>query len=167
MKKWLTIALLFYAFSSFKCYPANLIEARLLYQDAVNDQKSCERLIRISANFNERDNPLMSGYNGCATMIMAKHVLNPFSKISFFKRGKQILEKAIAADERNIELRFLRFTVQTNTPSFLGYNMNIEEDKKLILDSFYELKDDSLKQFMLPVLRESKYLNTQQKLQLK
>lgn len=78
-----------------------------------------------------------------------------------------MLEKAIAGDKKNIELRFLRFTAQTNMPAFLGYNSSIEEDKKSILNSFGEIKDVSLKELIVPVLNKSKYLSAKERQQLK
>ena len=77
-----------------------------------------------------------------------------------------MLEKAIASEKNDIELRFLRFTAQTNMPFFLGYSANIESDKEFILYSFPKIKDKELKNFMIPVLRKSKYLTDHEKQQL-
>jgi len=69
---------------------------------------------------------------------------------------KAMLEDAIKADEKNFELRFLRVTAQTNMPSFLGYRGDIDQDKKFILNSFSQIKDESLEQYVLPTLYKSK-----------
>lgn len=166
MKKWILIALIFCGLTSFRSVEINMNEVRAMYEEAYNNGKTCEKFIEISSSFDEKNNPLMLGYKGCATMLMAKHVFNPFSKMAYFKKGKQMLEKAIAADETNIELRFLRFTAQSNMPTFLGYSDSIEKDKNFIIEFFYQIKDEKLKKFMLPALNESKYLNYKEKQQL-
>src|SRR5688572_3560519 len=76
-------------------------EVRLLYQQAARDEKHCKKLIRLLEPCNE-SNPLLFGYKGVATMMMANYVFNPFSKLSQFKKGKKMLEKAIAADINNV-----------------------------------------------------------------
>ncbi len=50
--------------------------------------------------------------------------------------GTQILEEAIKEKPNTLELIFLRMTIQTHLPSFLGYTDNIESDKKFILENY-------------------------------
>ncbi len=167
MKKLFFIVMLFCGFTSFRNVSVDMNEVRSLYQKAVSSEKSCKELVEISSGVNEKNNPLMLGYKASGTMLMAKHVVNPFTKMSYLKNGKQMLEKAIEADEKNFELRFLRFMAQTNMPSFLGYNNSINDDKKFILNSFSQIKDSKLKEFVLPVLHKSKYVTAEEKQQLK
>ncbi|MEP6596944.1 MAG: hypothetical protein ABJA71_13410 [Ginsengibacter sp.] len=42
-----------------------------------------------------------------------------------------MLDKAMDADAENVELKFLRFTIQTNVPAFLGYSDSINKNKVL------------------------------------
>ncbi len=67
-------------------------EIRSLYEKAVTDESACNKLIEILSPYNEKNNPLYAGYKASAIMMMAKHVFNPFSKMSYFKKGKRILE---------------------------------------------------------------------------
>ncbi|MEO6837502.1 MAG: hypothetical protein ABI261_02575 [Ginsengibacter sp.] len=167
MKKLLFIGLLFCGFTAFSNVPVDMNEVRSLYKEAVKSEDSCKELVKISSGFNEEKNPLMLGYKGSATMLMAKHVFNPFTKMSYFKKGKQMLEKAIEVDENNLELRFLRFNAQTNMPSFLGYNNSIENDKKFLLNGFSQITEVNLKDFVLEGLKNSKYLTADEKHRLK
>ena len=153
-----------YASASIKEAPA-LIEIRNLYEESSTSKDACIKLIGILEA--HKNDPLYLGYDGCATMLMAKHVFNPFLKLSYFKKGKEMLENAIKADEKNFELRYLRFTAQTNMPSFLGYHDNIDMDKKFILNSFSQIKDISLKEYALATLKKSKYLTPSEKEELK
>jgi hypothetical protein len=72
------------------------------------------------------------GYLGGLQTIWANHVFNPINKLKTFKEGKINIEKAIKLDPDNVELRFIRLSIQKNAPSFLGYNSNINSDKEFI-----------------------------------
>ena len=151
------IVLLIFSKSTMAIVPS-IGEVRSLYEKAVSDEASCSKLVNMLAPYNENNNPLYAGYRASAIMMMAKHAFNPFSKMSYFKKGKSILEKAIKADEENIELRFLRFNAQTHMPSFLGYDGSIEADKKFLESSFSTIKDAQLKEFLWPYLQKSIYI---------
>lgn len=140
-------------------------EIRGLYEKSLKSEEDCQKLIDILKSY--KGNPLYLGYSGCATMMMAKHVFRPFSKLSYFKEGKIMLEEAIKTDYKNFELRFLRFTAQTNMPSFLGYNDSIEPDKRFMLDSFSQIKDANLKEYVIPALQKSKELTQSEKEKLR
>lgn len=134
MKELILIGLLFSGITCFAKEPS-IEEVRSLYRQAVKEEKECKELIDLLAPYNENNDPLLLGYKAGATMLMAKHALSPFSKLSYFKKGRKLLQKAIDADKENIELRFLRFGIQTNAPSFLGYKDSIEEDKLFLIRS--------------------------------
>src|SRR5690606_10633279 len=108
-------------------------------------------------------NPLLFGYKGSATMMMAQHVSNPFSKLSYFHKGKNMLDEAISVDLENMELRFLRFAAQTEAPAMLGYRGEIEQDKNLILSSLPASDDLPLKQLIIEYLVKSEFLDKQEK----
>lgn len=165
MKKVFFVGLLFLAITSFANTPT-LGEIRTLYEKSATDESACNQLVKILSPYNESNNPLYAGYKASAIMMMAKHVFNPFSKMSYFKKGKNILESAIKADDKNVELRFLRFNVQTHTPSFLGYNNNIDSDKVFLEISFPKISDENLKAFLLHYLQNSDYITADVKKQL-
>jgi hypothetical protein len=59
-----------------------------------------------------------------------------------------MLESAIQADNANIELRFLRYTIQTSVPSFLNYSGEKKADKLFLSKSIPDLKDQELKKII-------------------
>ena len=95
-------------------------------------------------NFNNPDNTIL-GYIGMSFMLKAKYAWLPNDKWEYFNKGKKFLESAISKDPNNIELKFMRFCIQNNTPSFLRYNKNLETDKWHIFKSFSGILDDDLK----------------------
>ena len=136
----------------------SLIEVRSLYSKAATDEKACKKLIEWLKPYHEKNNPLLFGYRAGGTMMMANYVFNPFSKLSYFNKGKKMLHRAILADAQNIELRFIRFGVQTNVPSFLGYNNYVEKDKAYLKQSLPLISDQNLKNMIVNYFRIQGYL---------
>lgn len=85
--------------------------------------------------------PLLLAYRGVARASMAECAFFPLTKLSYFNEGKAELEDAIKRDPDNVEIRFIRFAMQTNIPSLLMYD-DIVEDKTFILNEI--AKDPSL-----------------------
>ena len=131
-------------------------EVRLKFYNSTSSEKICKELIKLLEPYSEKNNPLLLGYKGGATMLMAKHTINPFSKLSYFKKGRNMLENAIQADQMNIELRFLRYSVQTNIPSFLGYNDHLTKDELFLRQSVTSVKDSELKKIITSYLKQKR-----------
>jgi hypothetical protein len=74
--------------------------------------------------------------------------------------GKDVLEQAIQKEPLNVELRFIRFSIQCNSPKFLDYHSNINADKLLLLKEVKAIKDVDLKK------RITKFLNQFKEIQL-
>lgn len=92
--------------------------------------------MRMHETFEKTDiskSNLLLGYKGAVEMGVGRHHPNVFKKMGFFNDGKEKLEQSIENDPKNLELRFLRLTIQTNLPSFLGYGENKESDKAFVL----------------------------------
>lgn len=125
--------------------PVSLSQIRSMYIQANDSEKTCKELIDLLKPYDESNNPLYMGYKAGATMIMAKHSMNPISKMSWFNKGKKMLETAIKADNKDVELRCLRFGIQSNIPSFLSYKQDIPIDKKYILQRYPHVRDEILR----------------------
>lgn len=127
---------------------------RLKFHNSTSSEEICKALIKQLEPYSEKNNPLFLGYRAGATMLMAKHSFNPFSKLSYFKKGRTMLEKAIQAESNNVELRFLRYTIQTNVPSFLGYSSQLEKDHSFLRQSVSGVKDAELKKIITAYLKQ-------------
>ena len=66
-------------------------------------------------------------------MMKAKYVSSPFKKYAYFNKGKALIENAIEQAPNNVEIRYLRATLQANSPKFLNYYENINEDIGFVL----------------------------------
>lgn len=108
----------------------DLERIRANYKKAVSDKKLCLKMIKELSTGTESSVHLT--YLGAFQMIWAKHITNPISKLKTFNTGKKIIDAAVRAEPKNLEIRILRLSIQKNSPAFLGYKKNIEEDKKFI-----------------------------------
>ena len=122
----------------------DLIEVRKSYYLAVESEENLKAFETMLINFSNPDNTIL-GYIGMSFMLKAKYAWLPNDKWAYFNKGKKFLESAISQDPNNIELKFMRFCIQNNTPSFLRYNKNLETDKWYIFKSFAGILDDDLK----------------------
>ena len=139
-----------------------LEKVRNLYGLAAENEKAARELLDLTES-KKSDEPVMLGYKAAGHMMMAKHVGNPFKKMSHFNKGKDYLNTAITADTKNLELRFLRFSVQAEAPGFLGYRQNLQEDKTLLLRGVKNIEDLVLRNMILNYLRASKGLSSAEK----
>jgi hypothetical protein len=76
--------------------------------------------------------PLNLAYSGVAIAMQAEYASGPWNKLKLFNEGKKAIEQAIDYDPGNPEIRFLRFSIQSNIPSLLMYSGDLENDLKAI-----------------------------------
>ncbi|WP_341227191.1 hypothetical protein [uncultured Arcticibacterium sp.] len=82
-------------------------------------------------------------------MKQAEHAFSPIRKLSIFNDSKDKLEKLISKNPENIHLRYIRYLVQSNAPSFLSYNDNLEVDRKMLKDYIKSnSSDDTLSKYI-------------------
>lgn len=130
MKIWQTTIL--FCLCSLVLQANNIIAIRNLFEQASHIEEQATLLLKLTSNANET-NIVLFGYKGASNMIMAKYKLLPTTKLSYFNEGKKILEKAIKLAPNNVELHYLRLSIQLNIPSFLGYSSHIDSDKKILI----------------------------------
>jgi len=71
-------------------------------------------------------------YLASAMMQQAQYTIFPHKKFNYFVVGKAQLEQFIARYPNDIEGRYVRLLVQSNSPALLGYKANMKEDKTYI-----------------------------------
>ena len=73
-------------------------------------------------------------YTAVMFFMKSKLVKFPITKYKYFKKGKKQLDSLINNNKNNVEIRYLRFLLQSEMPKFLGYHKNIEDDYLLIIN---------------------------------
>ncbi|HVW12362.1 MAG TPA: hypothetical protein VHB54_00980 [Mucilaginibacter sp.] len=122
-----------------------LHQVREAYFKAASNKDESVRLNRLLDTVGENSSPVMLCYKGAAKMLKARYSVNPLTKMSFFNKGKDLIEHSISRDTACVESRFIRFTIQRNLPGFLGYGKNIKQDSSMIAGRLQELTDNDLK----------------------
>lgn len=129
-----------------------LDEVRANYNKLVSEKELCEKMI-AELTKTKNNSATHLAYLGGLQTIWANHVLSPISKLNTFKKGKNNIEEAIKKEPENVELRFIRLSVQKNAPSFLGYKSNIHEDVKFIKENRHQLGSDILQKNITTLLK--------------
>ena len=123
----LSVLLMNFSFNS-----SDLNEVRSSYSKAVLDKKLCEKMIE-DLELSKEKSVIALAYLGAYQTVWANHIFNPLTKLATFKKGKKNIELAISKEPENIEIRYIRFSVQKNAPSFLGYNSHLKEDRDFLV----------------------------------
>ena len=124
----------------------DVVQLRQLYYKANESEEFCDRFCQQVGAIGERSEPIFLCYKAMASFLRCRRVLNPYSKFSSFNDGKKLLEHAIRNDPNNVEIRFMRFSVQSQAPRLLSYNDNLKEDKALVLGCWKKIADNDLKE---------------------
>lgn len=141
----------------------DLAQIRSQYPEAAESSTVATKLNAELKNVTETDKSTLVAYKGGVLTLMAKFAHSKKEKKEFFQEGVDFLQRAVTVDANNIEIRYIRLSVQESSPSFLGYYKNIEEDKKFIIDHFNLISSkplgDTIKNFVL----HSKSFNASEK----
>lgn len=103
------------------------------YQAAAADKTAGEKFYKLLADYKDKD-ALVLGYKGAAEAIRARDA-SMFNKLTYVQQAARTFEQAVALDPQNPEIRFLRFSVESNLPAFLGLSQHLDEDRALLLES--------------------------------
>jgi len=97
------------------------------------------KLKKLLETTTEKD-PLVTAYRGAAQTIEAIYVFWPLKKLDYLKEGLAVIASAISQEPNNLEIRYIRFSIVSNVPGFLGFGNLLVEDKPVILKGL--LKQD-------------------------
>lgn len=153
MKKSFTIGLyLIVAFNT----GAQVIDhagARALFLEAGSDSCKARELFNVLDKQPVEKNAVLLAYKGVAETMLARCTKRNIEKLSVFNSGRRNLERALAMDPLNWEIRFLRFQLQTQIPALLNYN-HFREDKPFLLEKLPQaVREEPDKYFMGTVIQ--------------
>ncbi|RZL34767.1 MAG: hypothetical protein EOO96_08695 [Pedobacter sp.] len=165
--KFLAVLVFMMVSNFFSMSDVEVSALRKLYYEAAENKTAVKKLSALLAKVNDNSDAILIGYRGATEMMEAKYAFNPVTKLSRFNKGKNYLEKAIKKEPKQVELRFIRFSIQTNLPSFLGYNDHIKIDKDALINSVVKIEDKQLKNNIIDYLIISKHCNQEEIKKLK
>lgn len=123
----------------------DLKEIRSQYPSAVKSAEITAKLEEKLTDVNSSNKVVLLAYKGAVSTLKAKFAKTKKEKKEYFKEGTSWIESAIRAEPSNIEIRYIRMSVQEKSPKFLGYHKNLEEDKAFVLKNYNSISSTELK----------------------
>ncbi|MEX1192672.1 MAG: hypothetical protein WEA99_11925 [Brumimicrobium sp.] len=158
-----SLLILLFVFASVSQKELN--EIRLSFKEASSNETSATNFYNMVQSIDD-NSPLVLAYDGAGEVIYSKFLDSKADKLSHFKTGTSRLEEAIEIDSDDIEIRFIRLVIQEQTPGFLGYNDNIDDDVSFIMDNFVR-SSENVKTMILDYIDSSDNFTPEQKNELK
>lgn len=153
-----SVLLLTTGVSAFASSP-NLKVIRSEFHKAALDPKRVESFHHYMSEFDDRE-PVLKAYKAASEALIAQVTWNPMEKYQQVKRFEALINDAVKNAPDNLEIRFLRFSVEYSIPRFLGVSNNLEEDKNVIISNLEHIEhlelDPYFTRFILYFLKETK-----------
>jgi len=110
--------------------------------------------------------PFVVAYLGGTETLLAKHAINPFTKLDLLNSGLDKLAYALKKQPRSLEIRFMRFSILHFIPAILGHAKERDEDLaivyELLLKKDYSELDKKTQTGLVKFLLESERLDKNQ-----
>ncbi len=155
--------ILYISFLSFFFISPSISEIRELYKEAPNSKEVTLQLVKELEAIKKTDAAVLVAYKAASLTLLAKNSKGVKSKKAYFKEGVTLLEFIISKKPKNIELRFIRLTIQEKTPKFLKYKENISEDKSFIYNQLKNVRDSNLQTYIKGYVLQSKLFTIEEK----
>ena len=120
---------------------SDISSIRQSYKSAIYSEKSAEKLLEELEDIT-LENPLKYAYKGATHALLAQYLINPYSKLESVKTGSMMLDDAVIAASANMEIRYLRYSIEKNLPSFLPYRKHIKQDELRIVNALVAKQDN-------------------------
>ncbi len=134
-----------------------------MYKEAPNSKEITLQLVKELETIKKTDAAVLVAYKAASLTLLAKNSKGVKSKKAYFKEGVTLLEFIISENPKNIELRFIRLTIQEKTPKFLKYKANISEDKSFIYNQLKNVKNSNLRAYIKGYVLQSKLFSIEEK----
>ncbi len=148
-------------------FKLNITSVRTAYKTAVISKSEAIVFYEKLQKVTKQDKKVFVAYKGAATTLIAKQQKSIKKKKELFKKGVALVEYAIQKEPNNIEIRFIRLSIQQNIPKFLKYHKQIEVDKIYILSNIKKIKSTDLKKYVTSYILQSKHFTEEEKLIIK
>jgi hypothetical protein len=106
---------------------------RRLYKEASENEKKLKDFEQAIQQ-EEVSEAIRYAYKGALQALKGKYSFLPAIKLNFFWEASGYLQKALAQEPENVEIIFLRFTVECGVPSLMSYALHLQEDRKKIVE---------------------------------
>jgi len=103
-----------------------IIKLRRTYYKALKNEKSIETFFNLGEK--HQKTALGKAYFGTAKALKARESSWVPTKVSLANEASGLLNNAVKQDPKSTEIRFLRLSFESATPSMLGINEHVQDD---------------------------------------
>ena len=103
------------------------------YEQAAASKEAGERFYGLLHDYQGQE-ALVLGYKAASEAIKARDA-SMLNKLTYVQQASRTFEQAVSLAPASAEVRFLRFSVESNLPPFLGLSKHVEEDKAFLLEA--------------------------------
>jgi hypothetical protein len=118
----------------FNVHGQSLAEVRENFHLAVLDPDKSRKFYEFLKDA-PTNTPTLKAYKATSEAMLARALWNPFSKYKHVLKYSDMIEGAIYEDSENVEIRFLRLSIEYNLPRFLGMSNHLKEDRDTIVEN--------------------------------
>jgi hypothetical protein len=141
---------------------------REIYAKAADNEALADKLYQWLRKQDLSNQAILLAYLGASEALKAKNAFFPFVKLDYIQQAQATFAQAVKLAPEDIEIRFLRLTIEANTPNFLGFSSNVDADKALIIKNIRTSETHlAMKQAIADYLLKSKLCNENEMLILK
>lgn len=133
----------------------NVSSVRMEYKEAVLSKEKTELLHNKLSVVTKSNNKVLVAYKGAVIALMAQYEKGVKNKKDKLKEGISLVEYAVESKPNDIEIRFVRLTIQQNIPKFLQYNKDRELDEQFVLENINSVQSNALMNYINDYILES------------
>jgi len=111
-----------------KAIDNQLIKVRKSFHEAVLDAQRINDFKILSDTLSDQI-PVFQAYKAVSHALTAQISWNPLEKLTHILKFQNLINQAVSTDPTNLEIRFLRFSVEYYVPSWLSLEKHLMEDK--------------------------------------
>lgn len=157
-------------------YSADLVLTREWIREEFRQAKEKDQLTTRVVSYLEgqrqfpsaaEDSPILLSYYGALKGLQARHAFSPAKKFHYLSLCLDLLDRAVAADGDDLEVRFVRFATLHHLPPVLGVGARRGQDIEWICRSLgmkdYSIVDEPTQREMTAFMLESRRISPQQR----
>ncbi len=110
----------------------DITQIRSAYKSARELESSNESLYNTLLNKPSKSATEVA-YEAACKALKAKYASNPYRKLYWIRESEKSFATAVAMNPDNLEIRYLRYAVELNTPAITGCNTHVQEDRQFLI----------------------------------
>ena len=138
-------------------------EIRALYKQTDGSKENTIVLFDKLQTVSEKDGNVLLAYKGASIAMKGRFEKGAKQKTTIFKEGISLVEAALLKEPNNMEIRFIRLSIQQNSPKVLKYKKNIDEDKNFVLSNYESIETNTLRNYIRDYILNSNNFTDEEK----